>query len=76
MSANGLSFHHPVAFWLGCALITAGVFAHLPMFMMGEHTHWQMVGMPMTTEMWVGMGMIPVGLALAAFGLMPRLALM
>ena len=76
MSANGLSFHHPVAFWLGCALITAGVFAHLPMFMMGEHTHWQMVGMPMTTEMWVGMGMIPVGLALAAYGLMPRLALM
>ena len=76
MSANGLSFHHPAAFWLGCALITAGVFAHLPMFMMGEHTHWQMVGMPMTTEMWIGMAIIPLGLGLAAFGLMPRLALM
>lgn len=76
MLSSGLSFHHPVAFWIGCALIVAGVFAHMPMFMMGEHTHWQMVGMPMTTEMWVGMAVIPVGLALSAFGLMPRLAQM
>ncbi|AXA85471.1 MFS transporter [Lysobacter oculi] len=73
-SPNGLSFHHPVAFWLGCALIVAGVLAHMPMFMMGQHTHWQMVGMPMTTEMWLGMAAIPVGLAFAAYGLMPRLA--
>lgn len=76
MQANGLSFHHPVAFWLGCALIVAGVFAHAPMFLMGEHTHWQMVGMPMTTEMWLGMAVIPVGLALSAYGLMPRIAVM
>ena len=76
MQAHGLTFHHPVAFWLGCALILAGVLAHMPMFMMGEHTHWQMVGMPMTTEMWVGMAMIPIGLALAAYGLMPRIAQM
>lgn len=76
MTANGLNFHHPVAYWIGCALITAGVFAHLPMFMMGQHSHWQMVGMPMTWEMWAGMAMIPVGLALASYGLMPRLAQM
>ncbi|HEX2083953.1 MAG TPA: MFS transporter [Xanthomonadaceae bacterium] len=76
MRANGLGFHHPIAFWIGCALIVAGVFSHLPMFMMGRHTHWQMVGMPMTTEMWIGMAIIPVGLALAAYGLMPRLAQM
>ena len=76
MSPNGLSFHHPVAFWLGCALIVLGVFSHMPMFMMGQHTHWQMVGMPMTTEMWVGMAIIPLGLALAAYGLMPRMAQM
>ena len=75
-SSNGLSFHHPVAFWFGCALIVAGVLAHMPMFMMGQHTHWQMVGMPMTTEMWLGMAAIPVGLAFAAYGLMPRLSQM
>lgn len=72
MSRAGLSFHHPIAFWLGCALITAGVLSHGPMFMMGQHTQWQMVGMAMTTEMWVGMAIIPIGLALSAFGMLPR----
>lgn len=72
MKADGIAFHHPWAFWLGCALITAGVLAHAPMFLMGQHTHWQMVGMPMTPEMWLGMAAIPVGLALSCYGLMPR----
>lgn len=76
MRSNGFTFHHPIAFWTGCALIVGGVLAHMPMFWMGRHTHWQMVGMPMTTEMWLGMAAIPVGLAFAAFGLMPRLAQM
>ena len=76
MKSNGLSFHHPVAFWAGCALLIAGVFSHLPMFMMGQHTHWQMVGMPMDGWMLAGMAMIPAGLALAFYGLMPRLARM
>ncbi|MEO8364793.1 MAG: MFS transporter [Pseudoxanthomonas sp.] len=62
-----------MAFWTGCILVLAGVLAHVPMFMMGRHTHWQMVGMPMTTGMWVGMGMIPVGLLLSMYGLMPRI---
>lgn len=72
MQQTGYSFHHPIAFWIGCALIVAGVFAHGPMFMMGEHTHWQMVGMPMTTQMWLGMAVIPVGLLFAAYGMLPR----
>lgn len=75
-SSQGLSFHHPVAFWIGCALIIAGVFSHAPMFLMGQHTHWQMVGMPMDSWMLAGMAAIPVGLAFAAYGLMPRLAQM
>ena len=75
-SSNGLSFHHPIAFWFGCLLIVGGVLAHIPMFMMGQHTHWQMVGMPMTTEMWLGMAAIPIGLVFAAYGLMPRLSQM
>lgn len=76
MKSNGLSFHHPVAFWLGCAAVVAGVLAHMPMFAMGRHTHWQMVGMPMDNTMLAGMAMIPVGLLLAMYGLMPRLAQM
>ena len=76
MKSNGLSFHHPAAFWGGCAVLVAGVFSHLPMFLMGRHTHWQMVGMPMDGWMLAGMAMIPLGLALAFYGLMPRLAQM
>lgn len=64
-------FQKPLAFWAGSLLVTLGVFSHLPMFMMGQHTHWQMVGMPMTLEMWVGMALIPLGLVLAWWGLLP-----
>lgn len=60
-------FQQPIAFWIGCALITAGVLSHVPMFMMG----WRLVGMPMTLEMWLGMALIPLGLALCCFGLLP-----
>ena len=76
MKSNGLSFHHPLAFWLGCAAVVAGVLAHLPMFWMGRHMGWQMVGMPMDGLMLAGMLVIPVGVLLAGYGLMPRLAQM
>ena len=76
MRPGGIGFHHPVAFWLGCALIVAGVLSHAPMFLMGEHTGWRMVGMPMGAWMLWGMAMIPAGVVLAGYGLMPRLALM
>lgn len=72
MKTQNTLFHRPVAFWLGCALITAGVLSHLPMFMMGQHTHWRLVGMPMTLEMWAGMALIPIGLALSSYGLFPQ----
>jgi len=73
---QGIAFHHPLAFWTGCLLIVAGVFAHAPMFLMGQYTHWQMVGMPMDGWMLAGMAAIPLGVALAGFGLMPRMAQM
>ena len=73
MKSNGLSFHHPIAFWLGCIAITSGVLAHIPMFMHASHMGYRMAGMPMDMTMLIGMGMIPAGLLLAAYGLMPRL---
>lgn len=72
MQRRGIQFTHPWAFWAGCLLITLGVLSHVPMFMMGEHTHWRLVGMPMTWEMWAGMALIPLGLGLSSHGLMPR----
>lgn len=73
---RGIAFHHPLAFWTGCLLIVAGVFAHAPMFLMGRYTHWQMVGMPMDGWMLAGMAAIPLGVLFAGYGLMPRMAQM
>lgn len=64
-------FPHPLFFWFGCALITAGVLSHGPMLLMGQHTHWRLAGMPMTAGMLAGMALIPVGLALSCYGLLP-----
>jgi putative MFS transporter len=69
---DGIRFHHPLAFWLGCLAVMLGVFAHLPMYAMGAPTHYHLAGMPMDTTMLIGMGLIPLGVLLAAYGLMPR----
>ena len=74
MQSNGLGFHHPAAFWVGCAAITLGVFAHLPMFVHASHMGYQMAGMEMDATMRTGMGLIPFGLLLAAWGMLPRRA--
>jgi len=74
MKSNGLSLHHPFAFWAGTAAIVAGVLAHIPMFVCASHMGYRMVGMEMDAMMLAGMAMIPVGLLLAAYGLMPRMA--
>lgn len=73
MTANGLSFHHPVAFWIGCTALVAGVLAHFPGFIASAHQHYQMNGLPMDDTMMIGMVLIPVGFLLATFGLMPRI---
>ncbi|MEP7184879.1 MAG: MFS transporter [Rhodanobacter sp.] len=75
MRPDGISFHRPLAFWLGCALLVAGVLAHAPMLLMARSMHYHLAGMPMDTTMLVGMAMIPSGLLLAAYGLLPRHAL-
>ena len=60
------------AFVLGVLLVTSGVFAHLPMFLMGRVAHFRLYGMPMGNEMIVGMAAIVAGVAVAAYGLLPK----
>jgi putative MFS transporter len=60
------------AFALGVIAVTAGVLMHLPMFLMGRMTHYRLYGMPMGTEMYFGMAAIVGGVAIAAYGLLPR----
>ncbi|MEO6927137.1 MAG: MFS transporter [Rhodanobacter sp.] len=73
MQSRSLAFHHPIAFWLGTTLIVAGVLAHLPMLAMAAPMHYRLAGMPMDRTMLVGMALVPLGVLLAAYGLMPRL---
>jgi putative MFS transporter len=59
-------------FVLGCIAVTIGVLMHIPMFLMGKDMHFMLAGMPMGWDMVGGMGMIILGCAIAAYGLLPR----
>ena len=73
LSATTLTDRRGVwAFMLGVAAVTAGVLLHLPMFLMGRMTHYQLYGMPMGNDMIAGMGAIILGVAIAAYGLLPK----
>src|SRR5688572_14688419 len=61
-----------VAFWLGCATVTAGVILHLPMFLMGRNTGYVLAGMPMGADMLWGMVLIVAGVILTGYGLLPK----
>ncbi len=69
---GGLTFGHAGAFWLGVVLVTGGVIAHLPMYIMGREVHYRLAGMPMETPMKIGMAAILVGLVVSLYGLIPR----
>src|SRR5215469_12545256 len=60
-----------LAFWAGSTMVATGVILHLPMFWMGRTTHFRLAGMPMSSGMLTGMALIVVGVALAAYGLVP-----
>lgn len=75
MAQKGSLFSGPrraFAFWVGCVAVTVGVLLHLPMFLMGRNTHWNLAGMPMDTPMLIGMGLIVTGFGATAYGLLPR----
>jgi putative MFS transporter len=73
ISASTLSDRRGVwAFALGVVAVTAGVLLHLPMFLMGRMTHYQLYGMPMGNDMIAGMAAIVIGVGITAYGLLPR----
>jgi putative MFS transporter len=59
-------------FWLGISLTIIGVILHLPMYVQARDMHYQLVGMPMSNSMVIGMIAIVIGIVLAAIGLIPR----
>ncbi|MEO8455358.1 MAG: MFS transporter [Sphingomicrobium sp.] len=60
------------AFVLGVIAVTSGVLLHAPMFWMGRHNHFALQGMPIGADMIAGMVAIVGGVAIAAYGLLPR----
>lgn len=69
---NGVSYEHPIGFWLGISVTTIGVLLQLPMYWMARHDHFHLAGMPVTPEMSIGMVMLVVGTLLTAWSLFPR----
>ncbi len=65
-------FPHRGAFWWGVSAVTLGVLLHLPMYVQAREMDYQMAGMPVDGPMKAGMALILAGLALTAFGLVPR----
>ena len=70
---GGVTFGNAAAFWIGVVLVTGGVVAHLPMYLMGKDMGYKLVGMPMGMPMKVGMGAILVGLVVSLYGLLPKI---
>lgn len=62
-----------LAFWLGCAVVTAGVILHLPMFLMARDAGYVMAAMPMDAGMLWGMVLIVGGVTLTGWGLLPKI---
>ena len=71
VTASGIEFHRPIAFWSGAAFVTAGVLAHLPDYVAAGDMQYHMAGMPMSSVMLVGMVLVAVGMVLSTWGLLP-----
>ena len=71
-SKTGITFHSPLAFWLGSAALTVGFLLHLPSFSDAKAAHYALAGQPVTHLMLYGVGLVIGGLVLAAYGLFPR----
>lgn len=72
VAMGGVTFHHPLAFWFGVIAVTAGVAAHIPMYLMAKDNGYKLVGMTMDMPMIVGMAFIFIGMISSLYGLYPK----
>jgi len=71
---GGVTVHHAGAFWFGAVAVTAGVIAHIPMYLMGRNIGYRLAGMPIDAPMMIGMAAIVAGLLASLYGFYPRSA--
>lgn len=68
----GSTYEHPLLFWLGVTLTTAGVVLQLPMYYMARGMHYRLAGMAVSNEMLAGMAIMLVGVGLTTYSVFPR----
>ncbi|WP_460530645.1 MFS transporter [Flindersiella endophytica] len=68
---NGVSYEHPLAFWVGVVVTTVGVLLQLPGFVMARDTDYMLAGMPVTPEMSIGMMLMLIGIGVTTYSLFP-----
>jgi MFS transporter, putative metabolite:H+ symporter len=71
---TGISYEHPLAFWLGSVAVTVGVLLHLPFYFSASDKNYVLAGDTPDAPFMIGMALIFVGLAATAYGLFPRLS--
>jgi thioredoxin reductase/MFS family permease len=67
-----IAFAHRRAFWFGIVAVSIGVVLHLPTYIGAADMGYELTGMPMDPSMKAGMALIVVGIALSAYGVVPR----
>jgi len=72
LQQNSIIGERAPIFWGACAAITLGVALHLPMLAMAHSMGNHLYGMPMDPSMWLGMGLIILGVPAAIYGALPK----
>lgn len=70
-AAGRAKFEHPLIFWTGITITSAGVVVQLPMFFEARMNHYRLAGMPISPLMIAGMVAIVVGMLVATYGVFP-----
>jgi putative MFS transporter len=72
LSVLGVTFEHPIAFWTGLAAVITGTLMQLPAYFDAADMGYKLNGMGFDTTMSVGMALMVIGIAVTAYGLVPR----
>jgi putative MFS transporter len=68
---QSINFRSKGAFWIGFLAVAVGVVLQLPMYINSAGMGYKLVGMPMSTTMNIGMGLVVIGLFTTLYSLVP-----
>ena len=71
LSKGNTDFRSKGAFWVGFLAVSIGVALQLPMYIDASDMGYRLVGMPMSTSMWIGMVLVVTGLFITMYSLIP-----